>query len=263
MAMSGQLSAYRKLAAILKETARVDIMRFTAVTGADIELADVPIAIKAHGVVLFEDADVSSLRSALSGWTTPYAHPHETAPGLTLMSADLRDGLPGLAGFTRHGLPPHTDRASSDAPPTLMAMVILEPPESGGHSVLLDTAPVVRGLKRHASFDAMISAAFIKSGQRRWPILERSPQGRHRVRFRDDEIANPHTTSRAGEVLLRALKTQCPRPRMLEFGSGEGYLVHNSRYLHGRQEFRGRRVAARFLVDTRLYSLDAGFEIIA
>jgi alpha-ketoglutarate-dependent taurine dioxygenase len=235
-------------------------MKFTNATGTDIDPSEVPGAINTYGIAFFRDADVSTLQASLSSWTIPYGHPHENTPGLTLLSANRQDRHAGLKGFTREQLTLHTDRASNDAPPTLMALLILEPPDAGGKTVLADTAPLIGELKSHPEFDDIKASAFLASDNQKWPILERTTHERYRFRFRNDEVARPHSARKEGELLLRALEQLCSHPRTVELRSGEGYLLHNARYLHGRQEFQGRRTVARFLADTSLLSLDHGFQ---
>jgi hypothetical protein len=66
------------------------------------------------------------------------------------------------------------------------------------------------------------------------------------IRFRDDELAAPSSEGEFGDVL--ALRKAISRvTRSIPLQTGDGYILHNQRYLHGRSSFRGDRTLARML----------------
>lgn len=83
-----------------------------------------------------------------------------------------------------------------------------------------------------------------------WPVIE-TTRGVVRVRFRDDDMAQPVRAGVRGHVLLARLRALAARPVVLGLGEGEGYLVHNHRVLHGRTSFLGYRRVVRLLANVR------------
>lgn len=211
------------------------------------------------GLVLVRRGSVEAVRALLADWTAPVEHPDEHEAGLTRIGP-CGGMSQGGAGFTRVALRPHTDRSLQPEPPSVLAAVMVEPAVSGGDTLLADGAAVLRVLRRRCLPEV---------GDRVWlrtadgaavPVVARRG-GLVRIRFRDDGLARPFSDWGPAEVaaLRESISTVA---RSVPLRAGDGYIVHNHRYLHGRSSFRGRRTLTRMLATvkcTRLAWLNEGF----
>lgn len=89
-------------------------------------------------------------------------------------------------------------------------------------------------------------------------IFEHTPGGRVRVRYRQDQLAQfspelaRHLPS-LGDAIER-------HTRWFALEPGEGYVLHNHRWLHGRTAYTGDRVMYRLSVDPHPYlAIPSGF----
>jgi hypothetical protein len=170
----------------------------------------------------------------------------------------------GLAGFTRARLPPHTDRSLQPDPPSLLAAVMISPAVSGGQASLVDGAQVLAELRRTFA-PATISSLRLRGADGLTVPVMWISDGLAKIRFRDDRVAAPYCTTgdRAAldglRDLISASATSVP------LGPGDGYVLHNHRYLHGRLSFTGDRLLARMLAKVsgchRLAWLNKGFPV--
>ncbi|WFE53625.1 TauD/TfdA family dioxygenase [Micromonospora sp. WMMD1155] len=226
----------------------------------------VPATLARDGVVLIQQGSVAEVAELLDGWTVPVDHPHQVADGLTVITPRIHSGAAdNEAGFTDLPLSPHTDRSLHKQPPSVLATLMLAPARAGGSATLVDAAQVLMILRRRAE-DAAIARLRLKTtaGQLGPPVVEFT-SGHARIRYRDDRIAHPHSTDRHTDLVadLRRLITETVRS--LHLGEGDGYLVHNHRFLHGRTAFTGDRSLVRFLArvnsDHPYTWLNRGFSI--
>jgi alpha-ketoglutarate-dependent taurine dioxygenase len=233
-----------------------------AETGSDLGEADLGEAIARDGLVLLRNATVAEVRTLLSRWTEPVGHPHDVETGLTVISPRPDgDAANGLAGFTRGPLAPHTDRSLDPEPPSLVVTVLDLPGASGGEALLVDGARVLATLRR--SFDpvAIAGLRLRTADGATVPIVE-TTGGLTRIRYRADPVARPHSVT-GDRRLLAALDELIATPMVLRLDAGDGYLVHNHRYLHGRSGFTGARrltrMLARLTADHQHAWLNRGF----
>jgi alpha-ketoglutarate-dependent taurine dioxygenase len=233
---------------------------------SDVDLPGDAIAesLASEGLVMIHEASVDELRDFLADWTVPVRHPHERAPGLTIVSprSDVPDAA-DMAGFGRSGLIPHTDRSLEPDPPSLLAVVMVLPGSSGGDSSLVDGAHLVATLCQSFGRDAVGSLRLRTRMGTTVPVVE-SVEGLARIRFRSDLLASLYSES-GNYPVLKAWRELVSQPTLVRLGAGDGYLVHNHRYLHGRSNFEGPRRLVRVLarVDDghRLAWLNKGFRV--
>jgi hypothetical protein len=217
--------------------------------GCATELA--PEAVGTHlvrdGLVMIRDGSIEEVRAFLVGWTVPVSHPHDQIVGLTIITPRSQPGgIDGVAGFTEACLAPHTDRSMQSHPPSLLITVMISPSVSGGHTVLVDGARVLAGLRR--SFDAAtISGLRLRRVDGATAPIVWTSGGLTKVRFRDDSVAVPYSATGQQEVVDELRNLISMATRSLRLRPGEGYLLHNHRYLHGRSAFSGSRRLARML----------------
>eukprot|EP00873_Tetraselmis_striata_P026110 jgi/Tetstr1/446374/TSEL_033916.t1 len=180
---------------------------------------DVFRTISTFGIVTFSlrgdnlREELSCLGAAL-GRVRP--HPHSDADGATTIAprpgTDLRAGQ---LGFSREHLPPHTDASAMEFPPDLLLNVCATPAARGGEALLVDMRAVLaRALQLHPG---MTTACFLTP-----PVLAEA-------------------TALLG--LVDAMTVQ------LHLKRGQGYIVDNHWWLHGRTRFDGPREVIRILAD--------------
>lgn len=225
-----------------------------------------PGTLARDGVVLIQQGSVAEVGALLHGWTVPVDHPHQLVEGFTFITPRARpDVADNEAGFTDLPLSPHTDRSLHVQQPSVLATLMLAPARAGGSATLVDGAQVLTML-RHWAEDTAIASLRLRTttGHPGPPVIGFTP-GYARIRYRDDRIAHPHSTDGHTDLVadLRRLITAAARSRHL--GAGDGYLLHNHRFLHGRTAFTGDRSLARFLArvdsDHPYAWLNRGFSI--
>jgi Taurine catabolism dioxygenase TauD, TfdA family len=191
------------------------------------------------------------------------SHRDADAAGVTVLAGTEPAPQFGYAGLSRRQLAPHTDGTAVTRPPTLVMLVCARPALSGGEALLVDGRAVFTALQEHApdaarAFTRPDAARFGSSPGRLSPIFEVSPADRVVVRFRDDDLAvfSPHT--HAALPTLRRLIAD--HTIVLPLEAGQGYLVQNGWWLHGRTRFASQRLAWRILIEP--WPFEQGFPLI-
>lgn len=215
--------------------------------------------LETFGVALFFDATRESLAAYMASWTVLFHHPHAAPDGLTVLQPG---GGPDGTGFSRAAIGPHTDRAQIADPPAVVALLVEQPAEVGGESLLVDIASD-RALLRLA-LQSPERLVLRDKEDHRHPVVEQHGE-RVRVRYRDDALARPMAVNDAGEVVLSRIHALAMTPRLLHMGAGCGYVLHNHRVLHGRTKFTGPRTVVRLLANVApthpLERLNDGFTL--
>ncbi|WP_377511345.1 TauD/TfdA family dioxygenase [Micromonospora vulcania] len=207
-----------------------------------------PATLARDGVVLIEQGTVAEVRALLDRWTVPVDHPHQVADGLTVIAPRVRsDVSDNEAGFTDLPLSPHTDRSLHVQPPSVLATLMLAPATTGGVTTLVDGARLLMLVRQRAE-DAAVARLRLRTtiGQPGPPVVEFIP-GHARIRYRDDRIAGPHSPDGRTDLVAEVRRLTSETTRYLHLSVGDGYLVHNHRFLHGRTAFTGDRRLVRFL----------------
>ncbi len=149
-------------------------------------------------------------------------------------------------GFTNEELALHVDGAGMNPPPPIMASLMAQPSTRGGGSLLVDGAALVRDLA--ASELASLSTAGSyswgpESGQ--LPLVEEA-EGRTIMRYREDYAVLP--VSREAASALEAFREACRKHLLrVRLEAGDMLILHNQRWLHGRERFDGARELWRLL----------------
>lgn len=180
--------------------------------------------------------------------------PHRDAgpDGVTEIT-DNGPAAAGYAAFTRAGLVPHTDGTAAADPPQMLLLACVQPADEGGETLLADGAQVIAALAgSHPGALAALSAP--KAARFGTPadgylgaVCESAGQGRMRVRLRLDDLARFSPDAAAAVPALRAVISA--HTTTLRLGPGEGVVLCNTRWLHGREPYAGRRVMLRVLGD--------------
>lgn len=169
----------------------------------------------------------------------------------------------GMVAFSRRGLAPHTDRSGVPCPPGLVLAACGHAPAAGGESLLVDGQAVYAELAATnpaacLALSAPRSALFGGADGYLGSVFTRH-NGAVSVRLRTDDLARfapastPHLTA-----LHEAIGKHTVTNAMSE---GSGYVISNSRWLHGRHAFQGHRVVYRVTANAHAGSVPRGFPL--
>ncbi len=179
--------------------------------------------------------------------------PHRDAgpDGVTVIT-DTRASAAGYAAFTDTELVPHTDGSSLPDPPGLLLLACLQPADEGGKTLVADGARVIGTLAdRHPaalqSLSAPRAALFGAAGGYLGPVCEPIGPGRTGIRLRLDDLAMFSADATVAILRLRTVIGQHLEAFRLRVG--DGLVLSNTRWLHGRDPYTGRRVMLRILGD--------------
>lgn len=174
-------------------------------------------------------------------------HPLNDPDGLTTL-ADQGDQRPGWGAHSDIELPPHTDGSAVADPPRLIIVTGLEQATTGGESWFIDGKTVFEDLAvNHPSeLDALTLPGSVVFNGYRSAIFE-EVDGRVVVRIRFDDLVEYSPPVAAALPVLRAVIAA--HTLTVRLAPGDGYVVDNSRWIHGRAAFEGRREMLRVLGD--------------
>lgn len=203
--------------------------------------------IESDGIVLLRDAGRQALLTELAPWVDVHPHPDADVAGVTTVrpSPALAERVDGGA-FTRNALTLHTDRSTAARPPSILACVLTRGAPEGGSSLFFDGRIALDRLAREATGPAGLARLRLRLVDDTLLPLFECRAGRWAVRYRDDRIGAPEPAPGA-ESLMTLLADLFRSAVRVTLGSGDGYLVHNLRYLHGRDGFAGDRELLRVL----------------
>jgi alpha-ketoglutarate-dependent taurine dioxygenase len=178
-------------------------------------------------------------------------HRDADAEGVTVITK-TRDESSGYAGFTDAELIPHTDGSAESNPPGLLLLACQQAADEGGSTQVADGAHVTRALaEQHPAalgpLSAPQAAFFGTAGAYLGAPLEPAGPGRKRIRLRLDELAW-FSTEAAGMIPLLRVAIAA-HTRTFRLREGDGLLLSNTRWLHGRDNFVGHRSMLRVLGD--------------
>jgi alpha-ketoglutarate-dependent taurine dioxygenase len=205
-----------------------------------------------HGLVTFDQifgrgAALRLMRSI----ATVVQHRDSDSDGVTVLTASepLARVRSGFAGFSSQQLAPHTDGSSLPRPPTLVMLLCAVPAPEGGATEVIDGREVYDCLAAEApevlrELATPVSALYGTGGGHLGSVFEPVGSGVC-IRFRDDDLArfSPSVTA----VLPQFLEVIRTRTVRFTLGPGQGYVLQNGRWLHGRTGFSGRRQMHRIL----------------
>lgn len=181
----------------------------------------------------------------------PRLHRDSDVDGITTIAVRPDAERAGFAGFGSHALNPHTEGSALARPPQLLALVCQSRADVGGHSVLVDGLRLYDYLVAEApdALQALFQPRSVLFGGANGflgSIFERTDE-RIRLRLRLDDLAqfSPDVAAHL-PTLWAAIEATALR---LTLAPGDGYVLSNSRWLHGRSGFGGCRVMLRLLAD--------------
>jgi hypothetical protein len=179
-------------------------------------------------------------------------HRDSDSGGVTTIERRFSTAIGSLSGFTDRELVPHTDGSTVAEPPRILILACVRRPRSGGQVVLVDGGGLYQEIAETdpAMLDALRaprSAYFGGGSGHLGSVFEDLGGHRVAVRLRFDDLIrfSPAASLYVGRlrelVRLRAIT--------LDLAVGEGYVLLNDRWLHGRRRFVGDRTMLRLIGD--------------
>jgi Taurine catabolism dioxygenase TauD, TfdA family len=220
---------------------------------------DVVDRLARSGIATFEGfnttADLLRLAHSL-GDVLP--HRDSDAHGVTTLAGceDSRPPRPGYLGFSSESLFPHTDGSSVANPPPLVMLACEVPARKGGAALVVDGLSIYQRLRTVmpealAILSGPGSVRFGGDGAHVGAVFEtvaadRESTNQITIRFRWDGLGRFEQPVTA--VMPAFLTLIRDLTRTLTLGPGQGYVIQNGRWLHGRTRYEGQRVVHRILV---------------
>lgn len=211
-------------------------------------------ALEVHGLVRFTANDSNDLREAVTSIGRIVRHRDANPDGFTMVEyREDKRGVPGYRGLGHEWLAAHTDSSGTHSPPRGMALACEESAGSGGESFLVDGYRVYESLNsRYPEAARALSepdSIIFRSGDEMYSgsVFSRDNSGRLRVRFRSDE--HGYFSGEVSQWLGIVHKIIASHCISMMLSPGEGYIVDNHRFLHGRNSFNGSRKMCRILFD--------------
>jgi alpha-ketoglutarate-dependent taurine dioxygenase len=206
-----------------------------------------------HGLVTFDRiADRNDALALMRSVATVVHHRDSEPDGVTVLTAtEPPAGVrSGFAGFSARELVPHTEGSSLPGPPTLVMLLCAVPAGEGGATEVIDGREVYDSLAAEApevlrELMTPRSALFGTGAGHLGSVFEPVGRGAACIRFRHDDLArfSPAVTA----VLPHLLEVMHARTVRFTLHPGQGYILQNGRWLHGRTGFSGRRQMYRIL----------------
>jgi hypothetical protein len=169
-----------------------------------------------------------------------------------------------LAGFTDRELHPHTEGTAVAEPPRLLFLACIRPADVGGTTVLVDAAAVYADIAATDPdmLDALStprSAFFGGPAGHLGAVF--TPHGRHiRVRLRFDDMIRFAPAAALYRDGLWALVRR--HEITVSLAAGDGYVLLNDRWLHGRTRYTGPRQMLRLLGEPHPHlDIPSGFPV--
>jgi alpha-ketoglutarate-dependent taurine dioxygenase len=211
----------------------------------------VATTLREHGIATFEGIHSrAELSEAAARIMRPRQHRDAEPDSITDIrpNAHRQQQSSGI-GFSRVEVAPHTEGSSLEQPPSLLLLVCVSPALSGGDTVLVDGLAVFHDLK-HIEPDALSALSrpgAIAFGVDRYQAAAFSEvaSGRVALRYRDDDLAAVANSDRWAWERLRAAVER--RQMVFRLSAGQGLVLDNTRWLHGRTGFDGERLMYRLI----------------
>lgn len=215
-----------------------------------VEVHEVLTVLAERGLALVEGlADSSDLLRLAESIGTVVPHRDSGADGITTIADLGAERLQsGFAGFSACALDPHTDRSGVDQPPVLLMTSCGKPAVTGGECVLIDGQVVYDDLAESEpdalrALCAPRSVLFGGAAGYLGSIFTDAEDGWVAIRLRLDGLAQFSPEVSRWLSTLRAVIDR--HAVMFNLGVGQGYVLNNHRWLHGRRAFTGQRVIFR------------------
>lgn len=183
-----------------------------------------------------------------------YLHRDSITNGITVVKSVInKENVDsGFYGLTSSSLFPHTDRSSLDEPPNILALYCKNQSGEGGESTLVDIKDVIEEMSKHSDIENHpifeMNSAIFDDGKtsHKGSIIEKVKDGSYYLRFRNDEFG--YFNSKIFPSIKMFQETVLNKKVTVKLNDGQGFIINNGRFLHGRNEFNGNREMWRLLL---------------
>lgn len=210
--------------------------------------------LETQGLVRFSADSSEDLHRTVKSIGRIVHHRDANDDGFTVVEYNEKmNGVPGYRGMGHEWLAAHTDSSGVNSPPRGMALACEESAGSGGESLLVDGYRVYEALNsRYPEAARALSepdSIIFRSGDEMHcgSVFSYDGSGRLLVRFRSDE--HGYFSGEVLQWLGIVHKIIASHSTSISLSPGEGYIVDNHRFLHGRNSFDGTRKMLRVLFD--------------
>lgn len=209
-----------------------------------------------YGIVLIRHVPHREKLSCVGSALGDVEQPREVGEGpFSVITAredviSQRESFSSADGYSSKALPLHTDRSAKKNPPDILICVVEKQSSTDGESTLCDGKQVAEHVKSenpeffHLLLTTPVHFQF-KDGSLSAPLLEEK-NGVFSWRLRQDgQIFLPLALVEHWKYFLQVL---LQFTYTLRFEEGEGYVLNNKRWFHGRNCFEGERRVIRLLI---------------
>lgn len=210
-------------------------------------LDPVMAGLRGNGLAVVDVADRGELLRLANALATIVPHRDSDLTGLTTITDLGQPAGDGFLGFTDRELSPHTDRSGDPRPPVLLMTGCVQAARTGGECVLVDGKAVHDDLaiSHPEALIALTTPRSVLFGGAAGHLgsVFAHVGGRITLRLRTDSFAqfSPDVT----HWLPLLHNTIRHHIQVLSLAPGQGYVLDNHRWLHGRRAFTGTRVLHR------------------
>jgi alpha-ketoglutarate-dependent taurine dioxygenase len=203
----------------------------------------------ADGLLTFQCRDENIVLQAARGVGEVMLHPDGDARGVTPIR--LTEGRIDV-GLTTGELMAHTDRPATEVPPRYLVLWCKRSSESGGETVAYRGSDVLHYLEENdpATLAAVTSphAVIFRTGQYQHigPIIRVERGEVVEVRLRFDHLI--HFSWDVAQRLPAFLVALAAVARRFTLQTGQGYIIDNRIWFHGRTSYTGEREMSRIMV---------------
>ncbi|KAL5043522.1 hypothetical protein BDW71DRAFT_216254 [Aspergillus fruticulosus] len=203
-----------------------------------------------HGIAFLKECDEAKLSKLASQLGEVVRPRNEKVSGTGISNIRFEPSLVGK-GYSSEELYFHTDRSGWDHPPRILVSTLKSKSTNGGVSMLADTTRIIQDIKeqgegfyelltdaKHSSFRSD-DGVFVPR-----PIFDECT-GLFRFRFDDGIQLSASLVIRFPQLFDTIYRNSFA----VALEEGQGYLLDNHRYLHGRTSFTGSRELLRALVN--------------
>lgn len=211
-------------------------------------------ALEQSGIILFRNMNSEEIALEISkSLGNIYRCIDSDSHGITTIS-NLNHGrnMKNSLAFTQAGLYPHTDRSPIHTPPKYLINWSISPSQIGGELLICDGKAVYDYLKSShlnscialSEPDAAIFSDTIDSYS--GPIFTTNDDKFQNIRFRRDNcIKFKNNYHQHVHTLFEAIDLHTIK---LSTNSGDGYIIDNTRWLHGRNPYKNDRIIKRIQI---------------
>lgn len=215
--------------------------------------------VDSQGLAFFDGFEDTTQLLALATYLGQiFRHRDSDELGITHVKSAAMPQASGFYGFTNKGLPFHTDRSTVPDPPNVLILACKQESSVGGETILADGKSILCELTadaptvEHPLIDKQAVIFDDSKDCFKGNIFTKEGDGSYTLRYRRDDFA--YFSSPVIKELAKFDALADKHSFCVKLHAGDGYVINNRWWLHGRKEFSGEREFLRLLVSDRSLS---------